>query len=106
METIDFNEVIRDNIEVVGGLLKPFTNKGRIEPGTDLNTIMDPGLYILNGSYINAPFSQSWGFMIVLASGGSSPTQIITESTSQFFNCFIRNDIMNEWFQLELSKII
>lgn len=90
----------------MGGLLNPFTKKGRINPGTDLNSIRDSGLYIISGSYINAPFSQSWGFMIVVENGGSSPTQIITESTSQFFNCFIRNDITREWFQFELTKVI
>ena len=49
METIDFNTVIAENISVVEGLiginLTWIRWKGQIETSTDVNTIIEPGLY-------------------------------------------------------------
>ena len=51
METIDFNEVIRDNIEVVGGLLgNPFSYKGGVS--NDFNNYVNTGIYRFTGPLI------------------------------------------------------
>lgn len=88
---------------ILGGLLPFFPTKGNIEPGTDLNTIGGTGIYNLSGKYINAPFSQSWGNMIVLSDG--SKTQIVTEYTGANFSIFIRGDNTREWHKVNLTDI-
>ena len=86
--------------QVVGGLLTPYQYKGALPLGTDLNTIDEHGIYKLNGTYVNVPFSQSWGTLVVLHNGGGSKTQIITEVTSQYFNIFARKDRSSSWIQI------
>lgn len=52
METIDFNEVIRDNIEVVGELLKInsyFKASARIKP-SEIDNVRDNGAYWVDES--------------------------------------------------------
>ena len=51
--------------------MKFFPIKGGINPGTDLNTIGGAGIYNLSGEYTNAPFSQSWGNLIVFSDGSN-----------------------------------
>ena len=87
-------------ISVVGELLIPYQYKGELPSGTDLNTIDGHGIYKLNGTYVNVPFTQSWGTLVVLHNGGGSKTQIITELTSQYFNIFARKDRNSSWIQI------
>lgn len=84
----------------VGGLLTPYQYKGALPSGTDLNTIDEHGIYKLSGTYVNVPFPQSWGTLVVLHNGGGSKTQIITEVTSQYFNIFARKDRSSSWIQI------
>ena len=88
----------------LGGLMKFFPIKGGIEPGTDLNTIGGAGIYNLSGEYANAPFSQSWGNLIVLSDG--SKTQIVTEYTGSTFSIFARGDNSRKWYKVNLTKDI
>ncbi len=89
---------------LLGGLMKFFPIKGGIEPGTDLNTIGEAGIYNLSGGYANAPFSQSWGNLIVLSDG--SKTQIVTEYTGSTFSIFTRGDNSRKWYKVNLTKDI
>lgn len=89
---------------LLGELMKFFPIKGGIEPGTDLNTIGGAGIYNLNGEYANAPFSQSWGNLIVLSDG--SKTQIVTEYTGSTFSIFTRGDNSRKWYKVNLTKDI
>lgn len=89
---------------ILGGLMKFFPIKGGIEPGTDLNTIGGSGIYNLSGEYANAPFSQSWGNLIVLSDG--SKTQIVTEYTGSTFSIFARGDNSRKWYKVNLTKDI
>lgn len=89
---------------LLGELMMFFPIKGTIEPGTDLNTIGGTGIYNLSGKYTNAPFSQSWGNLIVLADG--SKTQIVTEYTGSTFSIFTRGDNSREWYEVNLTKDI
>lgn len=84
--------------------MKFFPIKGGIEPGTDLNTIGGAGIYNLSGEYANAPFSQSWGNLIVLSDG--SKTQIVTEYTGSTFSIFARGDNSRKWYKVNLTKDI
>ena len=88
----------------LGELMKFFPIKGGIEPGTDLNTIGGAGIYNLSGEYANAPFSQSWGNLIVLSDG--SKTQIVTEYTGSTFSIFTRGDNSRKWYKVNLTKDI
>jgi hypothetical protein len=88
----------------LGELMKFFPIKGGINPGTDLNTIGGAGIYNLSGEYTNAPFSQSWGNLIVLSDG--SKTQIVTEYTGSTFSIFIRGDNSRKWYKVNLTKDI
>lgn len=87
----------------MGGLLSFFPIKGTLVERTDLNTIGGVGIYNLSGEYINAPFSQSWGNLIVLSDG--SKTQIVTEHTSTSFNVFARGDNTKEWYKVNLTSV-
>lgn len=89
---------------ILGELMKFFPIKGGIEPGTDLNTIGGAGIYNLSGGYANAPFSQSWGNLIVLSDG--SKTQIVTEYTESTFSIFTRGDNSRKWYKVNLTKDI
>ena len=89
---------------LLGELMKFFPIKGGINPGTDLNTIGGTGIYNLSGEYTNAPFSQSWGNLIVLSDG--SKTQIVTEYTGSTFSIFIRGDNSRKWYKVNLTKDI
>lgn len=89
---------------LLGELMKFFPIKGGIEPGTDLNTIGGAGIYNLSGEYANAPFSQSWGNLIVLSDG--SKTQIVTEYTGSTFSIFTRGDNSRKWYKVNLTKDI
>lgn len=89
---------------LLGELMKFFPIKGGIEPGTDLNTIGGAGIYNLSGGYANAPFSQSWGNLIVLSDG--SKTQIVTEYTGSTFSIFTRGDNSKKWYKVNLTKDI
>lgn len=89
---------------ILGELMKFFPIKGGIEPGTDLNTIGGAGIYNLSGGYANAPFSQSWGNLIVLSDG--SKTQIVTEYTGSTFSIFTRGDNSKKWYKVNLTKDI
>ena len=89
---------------LLGGLLPFFPTKGSIEPGIDLNTIGGTGIYNLKGAYTNAPFSQSWGNLIVLSDG--SKTQIVTEYTGSTFSIFIRGDNTRKWYKVNFTKDI
>lgn len=53
-----------------GNILLPDTfTTSFIEPGTNLNTFMHPGIYRLLGTYTNSPFSGSFGaYMMVIVS--------------------------------------
>lgn len=94
---------------VVGGLLNPlFIFKEALATGTDLNTVKTAGIYRLTGSYPNAPFTQSWGCLIVLPiSYGADYIQIAVESTSQYFEIYTRNDVSNSssWKKIALSSV-
>lgn len=96
-------------ISVVGGLLNPlFIFKEALATGTDLNTVKTAGIYRLTGSYPNAPFTQSWGCLIVLPiSYGADYIQIAVESTSQYFEIYTRNDVSNSssWKKIALSSV-
>ena len=89
---------------ILGGLLPFFPTKGSIKPGSDLNTIGGTGIYNLKGAYTNAPFSQSWGNLIVLSDG--SKTQIVTEYTGSTFSIFIRGDNTRKWYKVNFTKDI
>ncbi len=89
---------------LLGELMKFFPIKGGINPGTDLNTIGGAGIYNLSGEYTNAPFSQSWGNLIVLSDG--SKTQIVTEYTGSTFSIFARGDNSRKWYKVNLTKDI
>lgn len=89
---------------LLGGLMQFFPIKGGIEPGTDLNTIRGVGIYSLSGGYVNAPFSQSWGNLIVLSDG--SKTQIVTEYTESAFSIFARGDNSKKWYKVNLTTDI
>lgn len=100
-----YNSILpRGKIVTVGGLLSFFPIKGALDQGTDLNTIGGAGIYNLGGSYIHAPFTQSWGNLIVLSDG--SKTQIITEYTGTTFNVFTRADNTKDWYKINLTKVI
>ena len=98
-----------DLASVVGGLLNPlFIFKEALATGTDLNTVKTAGIYRLTGSYPNAPFTQSWGCLIVLPiSYGADYIQIAVESTSQYFEIYTRNDVSNSssWKKIALSSV-
>lgn len=73
METIDFNEVIRDNIEVVGGLISslrlyPFQQLGIDD--RDLNNFVTPGWAMVAGTtFKNLPKkAYSYGVVYVIGS--------------------------------------
>ena len=87
----------------MGGLLSFLPIKGSLDQGTDLNTIGGIGIYNLGGTYINAPFSQSWGNLIVLSDG--SKTQIATEYTATSFNIFARGDNTKKWYKVNLTSV-
>lgn len=95
---------IKDYKPDLGELMKFFPIKGGINPGTDLNTIGGAGIYNLSGEYTNAPFSQSWGNLIVLSDG--SKTQIVTEYTGSTFSIFTRGDNSRKWYKVNLTKDI
>lgn len=96
-------------ISVVGGLINPlFIFKEALATGTDLNTVKTAGVYRLTGSYTNAPFTQSWGCLIVLPiSYGGYYIQIAVESTNQYFKIYTRNDVSNSssWKKIALSSV-
>lgn len=96
-------------LSLFGGLLNPlFIFKEALATGTDLNTVKTAGIYRLTGSYPNAPFTQSWGCLIVLPiSYGADYIQIAVESTSQYFEIYTRNDVSNSssWKKIALSSV-
>lgn len=96
-------------LSLFGGLLTPlFIFKEALATGTDLNTVKTAGIYRLTGSYPNAPFTQSWGCLIVLPiSYGADYIQIAVESTSQYFEIYTRNDVSNSssWKKIALSSV-
>lgn len=96
-------------LSLFGGLLNPlFIFKEALAAGTDLNTVKTAGIYRLTGSYPNAPFTQSWGCLIVLPiSYGADYIQIAVESTSQYFEIYTRNDVSNSssWKKIALSSV-
>ena len=78
METIEFNEVIKQNIEVVGGLLgNPLSEKGSITSGGDANNYIESGIFGVNaagGSLTNFPptSGEHLGELIVFKSAKGS----------------------------------
>lgn len=75
METIDFNEVIRDNIEVVGGLIGIF--KFHNITGYDVNDLnLENGIYGINKDgniTLNYPKGIEYGTLIHFVGIGISP---------------------------------
>ena len=65
METIDFNEVIKDNIEVVGGLLgNPIGISYQIGEETNLDELT-PGIYTIGASHPTIPYSTFGTFFVI-----------------------------------------
>lgn len=91
--------------QVVGGLLNPFLIKQTLQSGVDLNTITEIGLYRLNGLCTNAPFSQSWGTLIVIPNNSSKPSQIVTLLTSDSFGIFARKEVNMAWYKINTSAV-
>ena len=80
-------------------LIPIFPFKGTIPEGTDINTVTGIGVYDLSGNYVNAPFTSSWGQLVVL--GKVNKSQFITQLTSTDFHGFMRENInVNEWTQI------
>ena len=90
---------------VVGGLLNPFLIKQNLQSGVDLNTITEIGIYRLNGICTNAPFSQSWGTLIVIPNNSSKPSQIVTLLTSDSFDIFARKEVNMAWYKINTSAV-
>lgn len=90
---------------VVGGLLNPFLIKQTLQSGVDLNTITEIGMYRLNGLCTNAPFSQSWGTLIVIPNNSSKPSQIVTLLTSDSFGIFARKEVNMAWYKINTSAV-
>lgn len=103
METIDFNEVIRDNIEVVGGLLNTqklypfmyqgFINLSEVEDLSPLDTIVKMGIYGIK------PPTGSWYSLIVYSSfgGTGSDIQIILKDNNIQARIRTENDPSYKW---------
>ena len=91
--------------QVVGGLLNPFLIKQTLQSGVDLNTITEIGIYRLNGICTNAPFSQSWGTLIVIPNNSSKPSQIVTLLTSDSFGIFCRKEVNMAWYKINTSAV-
>ena len=88
-----------DLAQVVAELIPIFPFKGTIPKGTDINTVTGIGVYDLMGAYVNAPFTTSWGQLVVL--GKVNKSQFITQLTSTDFHGFMReNTDVNEWTQI------
>lgn len=51
--------------------------------GSDLNTIIQSGMYRINSSLSNAPTGIEYGQLIVVHGGGDSITQIVTDYSSR-----------------------
>lgn len=91
---------------VVGGLLNPFLIKQTLQSGVDLNTITEIGMYRLNGICTNAPFSQSWGTLIVIPNYNlAKPSQIVTLLTSDSFGIFARKEVNMAWYKINTSAV-
>lgn len=90
----------------MGGLLNPFLIKQTLQSGVDLNTITEIGLYRLNGLCTNAPFSQSWGTLIVIPNNSSKPSQIVTLLTSDSFGIFARKEVNMAWYKINTSAVL
>lgn len=77
-----------------------FPYKGVLPGNTDINTVIDIGVYDLSGAYLNLPFNGStWGQLVVLGNGNKS--QFITQLTSTVFHGFIRqNETIKTWTQI------
>ena len=77
-----------------------FPYKGVLPGNTDINTVIDIGVYDLSGAYLNLPFNGStWGQLVVLGNGNKS--QFITQLTSTQFHGFIRqNESIKTWTQI------
>ena len=92
--------------QVVGGLLNPFLIKQTLQSGVDLNTITEIGMYRLNGICTNAPFSQSWGTLIVIPNYNlAKPSQIVTLLTSDSFGIFARKEVNMAWYKINTSAV-
>ena len=86
--------------ELIGNPL-PYKN---LREGTDLDTVQTAGVYNLYGKYTNAPFSQSWGFLIVIGVG-AEVTQIVTEKTDFAKGIFIRHMIDSPWGKITVGSV-
>lgn len=87
----------------MGELINPFKVRGTLPQGSDINTINDAGIYALNGSYINTPFSGgSWGNFIILP--GTNNSQIITELTNYVYNIYVRANKTESWEKLQYAS--
>ena len=77
-----------------------FPYKGVLPENTDINTVIDIGVYDLSGAYPNIPFNGgTWGQLVVL--GTVSKSQFITQLTLTDFHGFMReNTKVTDWTQI------
>ena len=90
-------------ISVVGELLGVMPYKGKLAINSDINKIGSIGIYDLNGTYLNAPFTQSWGWLIVI--GSISRTQIICDASNTTFALYARRNNTESWKKIVLNSL-
>ena len=92
-----------DLAAVVGELLGVIPYKGKLAINSDINKIGSIGIYDLNGTYLNAPFTQSWGWLIVI--GSISRTQIICDASNTTFALYARRNNTESWKKIVLNSL-
>lgn len=106
METIEFNEVIKQNIEVVGGLLGINPSwlhwKGVLEADVDVNTIIEPGTYQILSSHTGNNKPPIFGLLEVYGDekGANITVQRVTSFTTNTSVQRVKSSA-NSWTQWE-----
>lgn len=79
--------------------LFPFMNRGRI---SDVDLATENGCYEMYGTVSNAPFSQSWGPLIV--AGNAIKCQFAIHNVSDSFDLYVRAlGSVHGWKQITLT---
>lgn len=68
-----------------------------IEPGTDLNTVMTPGIYRAVGSYVNSPWANTAGYMIVIKSEQTGSATGVVQKIFSNYTTFWRVYTSGAW---------
>lgn len=82
--------------------LFPFMYRGRV---SDANLAVDNGWYEIFGDISNAPFTQSWGPLLVI--GNSYKVQFAFYSVSDGFKLYVRqlNHTNFGWAKIDLTQV-